>query len=97
MDDRTSRESLHNQKMSKVRVAVEWEFGRTVNLFAFLDYHKNQKVWLSPVGAYYFVGVLFKNIKICLGGGQACKYFSVDPPTIHEYLEHGNRVFREQQ
>ncbi|KAG2221574.1 hypothetical protein INT45_002588 [Circinella minor] len=97
IDDRTSRESLHNQKMSKVRVAVEWEFGRTVNLFAFLDYHKNQKVWLSPVGAYYFVGVLFKNIKICLGGGQACKYFGIEPPTIYEYLEHGNRVFREQQ
>ncbi|KAG2217747.1 hypothetical protein INT45_005468 [Circinella minor] len=96
-NDRTSRESLYNQKMSKVRVAVEWEFGRTVNLFAFLDYHKDQKVWLSPVGAYYFVTVLFKNIKICLRGGQACKYFGIDPPTIHEYLEHGNHVFREQQ
>ncbi|KAI7854300.1 hypothetical protein BDC45DRAFT_569405 [Circinella umbellata] len=96
-NDETSRESVYHQKMSKIRVAVEWEFGRTVNLFTFLDYHNNQKAWLSPVGAYYFVGVLFRNIKICLGGGQACKYFDVRPPTIDEYLEHGNRAFREQQ
>ena len=76
--------------MKKLRIAVEWEFGRTVSLFAFVDFHKNQKVLLSPVAKQYVVATLLKNIKICLGGGQACKYFRITPPTLREYLAPSN-------
>ncbi|CAC5389771.1 unnamed protein product [Mytilus coruscus] len=37
-------------KMSAVRTCVEWTFGKILTLFAFLDYKKNLKLYLQPVG-----------------------------------------------
>ena len=39
-----------NYQMSNVRQYAEWGFGDTVRNFAFLDFKKNQKLYLQPVG-----------------------------------------------
>ncbi|KAF8600004.1 hypothetical protein BDV93DRAFT_403417, partial [Ceratobasidium sp. AG-I] len=72
--------------MSKVREAVEWGFGEVIRQFAFLDFYKNQKVLLQPVGILYVVGILFCNAHVILHGSQVSSYFDCLPPTLEEYF-----------
>ena len=65
---------------------VEWEFGKVVREFAFLDFKKNQKIFLQPVALHYFVAVLLTNAHTCMYGSQTSKYFGLDPPSVEEYF-----------
>ena len=58
-------EELRNLKMSSVRQAVEWIFGDIVNFFKFLDFKKNLKIELNPVGKMYIVSALLHNPRSC--------------------------------
>jgi hypothetical protein len=40
----TRDQQLFNKRMSKVRVSVEWAFGKVVQYFTFLDFSKNLKL-----------------------------------------------------
>ncbi|KAK6180681.1 hypothetical protein SNE40_008686 [Patella caerulea] len=82
----TAAENNFNSQMSSVRECVEWEFGKIINLFAFLDFKKNLKVMLQPVAKYYLVGALISNRHTCLYGSQTSSFFQLQPPTIEEYL-----------
>ena len=66
----TEEESAFNQAMSSVRECVEWEFGKILNIFAFLDYKKNLKIYLQPVAKYYLIGALLANCHTCIYGNQ---------------------------
>ncbi|KAM7291846.1 hypothetical protein ISCGN_028417 [Ixodes scapularis] len=46
----TQQRVLFNRGMSTVRQAVEWGFGKIISEFAFLDFKKNQKLYLQDVG-----------------------------------------------
>ena len=46
-------EKAFNSSMSAVRVAVEWGFNDISSYFSFLDFKKNLKMGLSPVGKMY--------------------------------------------
>ena len=78
----TPQEQQFNAKMSSVRECVEWEFGKILQNFAFLDFRKNLKVLLSPVAKYYLVGGLLTNCHTCLYGSQTSRYFKLDPPLL---------------
>ena len=75
-------ESACNSKMSKLRVSVEWGFGKTCQLFAFLDFKKNLKILLQPIGKYYLVAAVLANCHTCLYGSQTSTFFGVDPPEL---------------
>ena len=75
-----------NQRMSAVRVSVEWGFGKILQYFSYLDFKKNQKVLLQPVGKYYLVGTILTNCHTCLYGSQTSTFFNVSPPTLETYL-----------
>ena len=45
---------------------MEWVFGDITSYFAFLDFKKNLKVGLSPVGKMYAVCALLRNAITCL-------------------------------
>ncbi|CAG2244686.1 unnamed protein product [Mytilus edulis] len=77
---------IFNKRMSAVRICVEWAFGKVLSLFAFLDYKKNLKLYLQPVGKYYKVAVLLTNCHTCLYGSETGIFFDVSPPTLEEYL-----------
>ena len=62
----TPQEVIFNQRMSEVRVAVEWVFGDILNSFKFLDFKKNLKVGLSPIGKVYIICALLCNARNCL-------------------------------
>jgi hypothetical protein len=75
-----------NKEMSSVRECVEWIFGKIVNNFAFVDFKKNQKLYLQPVGKYYIVAALLTNCHTCFYGSQAAAYSGVSPPNKESYL-----------
>ncbi|KAL3245281.1 hypothetical protein MRX96_047037 [Rhipicephalus microplus] len=75
-----------NKRMSSVRQAVEWGFGRVVADFAFVDFYKSQKMTRQRVGRMYKVATLFLNCRTCMYGSQVSTYFDVTPPTLREYL-----------
>lgn len=76
-----------NKRMSKVRECVEWEFKEVVvRLWAFLDFSKNLKLWLSPIGKYYIVGIIMKNVFNCYNPSQTSRYFNCPPPLVYDYL-----------
>ena len=76
-----------NSSMSKVREAVEWVFSDIVTYFAFLDFKKNLKIGLSPVGVMYSVCALLRNARTCLYGSTTSTYFDVQPPTLDDYFQ----------
>jgi len=49
------------QRMSEVRVSVEWLFGDIANYFKFMDFKKKLKIGLSSVGKLYVVSALLRN------------------------------------
>ncbi|KAI8337800.1 hypothetical protein BD560DRAFT_339798 [Blakeslea trispora] len=60
-----------NQEMSRLRVAVEWEFGHTSTLFAHVHFQPKMKLMQNRVGPTYRVATLFKNIHVCINGGKS--------------------------
>jgi hypothetical protein len=84
--DLTVAQKEFNKRMSKVRVSVEWGFGKIAQYFAFLDFKKNQKILLQPIAKYYLVGSLLTNCHTCLYGSQTSSYFDVQPPSLETYL-----------
>ncbi|ORY38338.1 hypothetical protein BCR33DRAFT_788922 [Rhizoclosmatium globosum] len=73
--------------MSRVRFTVEWAYGLIVSIWAFVDFHKNIKLWLQPVGVYYSVAGLLTNMQTCCKqSNKISTFFGLDPPTLHEYL-----------
>lgn len=50
-----------NKAMSRIQIVVEQAFKEVVNVFAFVNYEKNQKHLLQPVGIQFRVAVLLHN------------------------------------
>ena len=82
----TNDEQEFNREMSKVRTSVEWGFGKICQNFAFLDFKKNLKVLLQPIGKYYLVASVLTNCHTCLYGSLTSTYFDLDPPSLETYL-----------
>ena len=83
----TARQKLFNKEMSAIRVSVEYGFGRVLQQFAFLDFKKNQKMYLNPLKMQYYVAVILANCQMCMRGGQVSDFFDCMPPTVEEYLQ----------
>ena len=74
--------------MSGVRQSVEWTFGRMKILWSFIDFKKNHKLLLSPIGQVINVAMLLTNCHTCYNGGNQISYFfSMTPPSLREYLQ----------
>ena len=56
-----------NKSMSQVRICVEWTFGKITQYFSYLDFKRNSKVLLHPVGKYYLVAALLTVTLACMG------------------------------
>ena len=82
----TAAQEAFNRGMSSVRECVEWQFGKILSQFAFLDFKKNLKVFLQPVAKYYLIGALLTNCHTCIYESQTGAYFGLQAPTLNEYL-----------
>ncbi len=79
-------EKTFNDAMKRVRETVEYGFNKPVQNFAFVDFHKNQKLYLQPVALYYRVAVLLSNCHTCLYGSNIGSVFKMSPPSLEEYF-----------
>ena len=75
-----------NSLMSKIRVTVEWTFGKIVNIFAYLDFAKQNKLQQAPVDKLFIVSALLCNVHTCMYGGQSSLYFDCPSPDVEDYL-----------
>lgn len=76
-----------NVTMSRARISVEWGYSRVSRLWKHLNFKDNLKVFKSPIGAQYAVGVLLTNAVTCIDrGNQISQYFRCMPPTLEEYF-----------
>ena len=86
-DNLLQEQQMFNTQMSRVRQCVEWGFGKVSRIFAFVDFKKNLKLFLQPVGMYYTVATLLSNCHTCLYGSQTSTYFGLEPPQLEDYLQ----------
>lgn len=76
-------EKLFKKRMANVRIIVEWVFKEILNLFPFLDFKRNQKLLLQPIGKQFQVAVLLHNAHVCLHNPQISQYFqNPEDPTL---------------
>ena len=75
-----------NTLHSRVRIMVEHGFAKVLQYFAFTDFHKTQRMHLSPTAAQYRLSVLFANIHSCIYGNLTCARYNTMPPTVEQYL-----------
>lgn len=85
--NKTPQQVAFNESMSAVRTAVEWVFGDITNYFTFLDFKRNLKIGLSPIGNMYTACALLRNAYTCLYDSKSGQYFDLTPPTIQEYFQ----------
>lgn len=84
---RSNVESNFNERMSGSRISIEWGFGEIIQQFAFLDFNKNLRIGLQPVGKYYVVDTLLQNCRTCLGyAGKTADFYKLTPPSLEVYL-----------
>ena len=81
----SNQESRFNKNMASVRGAVEWGFGKISSVFAFLDFHRNMKVYLQPVGKLMYAGAILCNAHTCLYSSQTSRFF-LQPPSLEDYF-----------
>ena len=82
----TPQMARFNERMSEVRVAVEWMFGCVSNYYKFIEFQKQLQIGLSPVGKLYLVCGILQNAHTCLYGNIVSDYFGVDPPNLVTYF-----------
>ena len=66
-----------NCTMSKLPIVAEWAFEEMVNMFGFLEYIKNEKHLLQPVGVQFRVVALLHNAHVCLHLPQITHVFDI--------------------
>lgn len=85
-DDLTEEQSEWNHMMSSFRIEVEHGFADVIRLWPYLNVWWKHRVFYSPVGRYYRVGVLFTNAHNCIRPNQTSQFFHCEPPTLEEYF-----------
>jgi hypothetical protein len=71
----TQRQREFNSDMSSLRVSVEYGFGKIIQLFAFLDFKKNQKLYMQNIKEQYVVAAILANCHTCLRRSQVSTEF----------------------
>lgn len=85
-NDLTVEQAAFNRQMSAVRISVEWGFQKILQYFPFVDFKKNMKLLLQPIGAYYICATILTNCHTCLNRSETSYLFDVAPPSLAEYL-----------
>jgi hypothetical protein len=86
--NRTALQKEWNELMSGVRIEVEHGFGIVSNTWPFLNAGWKMHLAASPVGHYYWVGVLLTNGIDCLHLNQVAQAFDCQPPELKNYFHH---------
>ena len=90
----TQAQKDYNFAMSAVRIAVEWGFGRTANLWKFPagSGPGQRQIYKSASATQYLISALLTNCHACAYGNVVSSYFGVPPPSLRAYLDVANPV-----
>jgi hypothetical protein len=83
----SAAEEEFNRVHKTGRVTVENNFANIITRFAFVDFKKNQWLFLRPIGTYYFAAVFFHNLHSCMHPNQTSIKFGCLPLSVEEYLD----------
>lgn len=88
----TNAQQVEDTAGSKIRVPVEWNFGKITLHFPFVNVYFHLKINEREVGTYINVAALLTNIHTCLYGSQCANYFSqvgytVHAPSLEDYMQ----------
>jgi hypothetical protein len=90
-DTLSRNDQYENRMMSKIRIANEWDYGVTANLFPFIKWKAGQKIMRNNlVTRYYFVATLLRNAHMCLYEGLTSSYFYCECPDLLDYFQVNN-------
>ncbi|KLO09136.1 hypothetical protein SCHPADRAFT_834370 [Schizopora paradoxa] len=87
-EQRSPEELEWNRAMGLVRIDVEHGFGIISQTWPFLNAGWKMKLYTSPVGRYYRVGVLLSNALNCLRPNQVSRAFNLPPPDLFDYFHY---------
>lgn len=77
-----------NDGMSAIRIANEWDYGITANLFPFIKWRAQQKLLKHhDISLYYFVATQLRNLSCCLYGNLTATYFETDDDVLENFCE----------
>ena len=96
----TAMQLAENRAMTTIRIANEWDYGVTANIFPFVKWRAAQKLRKhKDIAVYYFVATILRNITCTLYGNVSSSYFESDDDeledacdiTLEEYLDPRHR------
>ena len=82
----TLPEHEFNKSMNQVTSVLNEVLEKPCQYFAFVDFKKNNKVLLQPVGKYCLVAALLMNCHTCLYGSQKSILFDLQPLALNVYI-----------
>nr|GAT43323.1 predicted protein [Mycena chlorophos] len=84
--ERTGEETEWNEAMAAMRIEVEHGFGGVTAKWPFLNSWWTHRIFSSPIGHHYRIGVLLTNALNCLRPNQTSQFFKCSPPELEEYF-----------
>jgi nuclease HARBI1 len=81
-----SPEALFNTLMSKARIAVEWAFKNVTQLWQFVDFRREMKIFKTAIGQFYVNCCFLTNCHNCFYGSQTSDYFGAERLTLDQSL-----------
>ena len=84
--DPNTIEAIFNERMSNVRIVVEWTFNGILAIWGHLDCERSMKILEQPVGQQYINCAFLTNIHCCFYGNQTSTYYQLPPLTLNDYL-----------
>ena len=83
----TREERFENGIMTKIRIANEWAYGITENLYKILKWSYGLRIRQNQeVSYYYLTATILRNAHCTLYGNQISEYFNCYPPSLEEYF-----------
>ena len=72
---------------TKIRIANEWAYGITENLYKILKWSYALRIRQNKeVSYYYLTATILRNAHCTLYGNQISQYFNCYPPSLEEYF-----------
>ncbi|CAN0180040.1 unnamed protein product [Discosporangium mesarthrocarpum] len=82
----TLAQKEYSKDISRVRMSTVLGFGKVVQEFPIVDFRKNLKLFLQPIGKYYITADLLVNAHTRLYSSLTGVYFNAIPPEVEHYF-----------
>jgi len=83
----TREDRFENGIMTKIRIANEWAYGITENLYKILKWSYGLRIRQNQeVSYYYLTATVLRNAHCSLYGNQVSEYFNCYPPSLESYF-----------